>query len=50
MKPTSAWSETHARFRPDAEAVFDQAFSFLRTNALAVPEGAEAVPIVGYEP
>ena len=34
----------------DAEAVFDQAFSFLRTNALAVPEGAEAVPIVGYEP
>jgi fatty-acyl-CoA synthase len=23
VKPTSAWSETHARFRPDAEAVFD---------------------------
>lgn len=23
MKPTSAWAETHARFRPDAEALFD---------------------------
>jgi pimeloyl-ACP methyl ester carboxylesterase len=34
----------------DAEAVFDQAFAFLRTNALPVPEGAAPVPIVGYEP